>query len=431
MGNNIRILNSLLDDLVANPNGIDFDTIYGKISYYANEVTKEIQNSSQEYMDDVYKLIYKCMLIEYALYGKSFVEKSLEEYNVDVYKFIDYVVKHGNDSFDEFDENLKRFKRFINEKGKINLDTKEEELYKSRERIKSINNEIVKENVFANMHEETISTYACEKTKTGRRLVVKTILSAGLLLIIHAFAKNAVSIDTYNVTETTLNTISNSIESTWHPEIIPHQQASKVQNRVIVKEFSGGYNNEPTRDYEETQYAYDGKPLQYYLSLEYFGEEGEPTQKVLNVKKGDKINTYSDAYKEIELVTYEYLGTNTQPFKRIVIFLMITLFYLGLSHVTLDPDLGYSFRECIRRYKKGEENLNDILDTLEKQIKDLYDEIDNYEILKEDLRKFVGENIYLLDNPELLEQKVDDLIDRNAINKGQAKIKKQRLKTQK
>ena len=45
--------------------------------------------------------------------------------------------------------------------------------------------------VFANMHEETIITYACEKTKTGRRLVVKTILSAGLLLIIHAFAKNA------------------------------------------------------------------------------------------------------------------------------------------------------------------------------------------------------------------------------------------------
>ena len=67
-----------------------------------------------------------------------------------------------------------------------------------------------------------------------------------------------------------------------------------------------------------------------------------------------------------------------------------------------------------------------------KQLNDCLNRITNemvkYEEEEKVLRELVGEKIYLLDNPMLLEEKLDEIINFKEYEKGQAMVKKHNKK---
>lgn len=190
------------------------------------------------------------------------------------------------------------------------------------------------------------------------------------------------------------------------------------ENEVIIREYDK-YENESRRHYKE----YDVSNVRLESAKDYYdyGLDNfhvEPEEKLSRISAGDTISNYQEEYIEIIKSNYEYLEKGLDKSLYIFLLVLFYAFYLFLTAM-------------ISTFLDIEDNgiksmINDIKDLLEdlandkSVLKSRKEDITNYtneimklinekDELKESFVKIYNANKYLLNNPEKLFKKVEEL----------------------
>lgn len=427
----LKDLNSEIDKLVKNPTMFNYNELVDKIRKFSIITFLEMRKSSE--IEELYKLIYKIIKLEYIVYGRSRVENTLESNNIDPLKLIDYVVKNGNDAFDEFDTDFAIFSEYLtdlkNEMFNGNIKELPDNIKASNKKLKYDNKEA----------QELLSEIRRDKSTINKRrirLIIKSLSLVALTLVTNRALRLGLSEDIYIRTDETYSTITDDIIITKEKETRSSNDKKDEHPEIIIRRYEP-YDGGDKRKYLEIRDVTDtGSTLPLHASKDIAYEKNSKEEKTLSIKDGDKINTYEKAYNEIIRQTYEYVDTDDYIAVRLLILfaLYVLLFLLGRFIDIGLVDNGWdnnwrseykkSYLGIKRKLKFNKEDLDSVLDDLEKVLEDLYNQINDFERIQPLIKDVVKENSYLLDDPELLEYKLRDLIDNKEIEKGKSYIKK-------
>ncbi len=430
-GEYFKSLTKQIDEIVANPSPFNYSDIENKIRRFSLLTVIDMSTVSKEDKEELYKLIYKIIELEYKLFDQSQVADSLERSGIDIKAFIEYIANQQDSSIDAFENNLNSLVEYIENSKEEKFENDTMRLNQSIENIRVSNTNIKKYNSkLRKLYLKTKGTR--QELLNGRKKLVLRV--AGMIIvavITNHLLKEFTSKDTYIRTDETFSTITNDTVTTKQLEEIPTRDDVSKDPEIIFKHV-GPLDEDGNRNCLEITGLKDyGAYLYWYASDEFSYAEDEATMRTLSLKNGDTINTYEQAYNEVIRRTYEYVETEDYLGLRLIaVFLLLSVLWT-IDDIIYASHFGKhrkSLRSISENLQSDEYYLNLCLSDLEGELEKVYNEIGNFERLQLLIKKAVDENFYLLDNPDLIEYKIKDLLDSNEIEKGRSYVKKHKKK---
>lgn len=419
-------MNKKLDNLVFDPYELDYIEIYNMVKDLCTKTILDMQDFDDEDVKDLFILIYKLIRLEDTIYDHSNIADVLEKNNIDTNKFMDYVSRYFGEEIKSFNINITDFSIYLNDAVSESIDSRMKRLSDSKKSIQKINSDIEFRNGMIDSYKEEISELGKQINKRKLHIAIKAVVSAVTLLVSWGVLKHLLSEDKYIVTEEKYSTISSDTTTTKYLKSTLKDIKDEPKTKVSIRKYDED-NGGNKRKYKEIDGIVDlGTPIEWYLSEEFPYAEEDIEEKTLDLDKGDEINTYDKAYSEVIRQTYEYVDTNNHFFLRIYTICVLLMVVLPIGY-KIDEKF-WPLWKLKNWYNEHQEGLEDNIGKLENDLRKFYNEIDNFESLQRLIKRLVEENHYLVDNPELLTEKVEKIANQNEVEKGKSYIKKHNKK---
>ena len=424
----------LLDDIIDNPSNFSYDEILERIEYCSNAIVHDIEDVTidnripdlSEILKSLYKLAYKIISIENVLFGSSKLLKLLGDISVEELVNSD-VLELTNDEMSNLDDRLDGLRIYAQNAKKNKIRTEEIKHRETRSVLGYLGRDL--EDIIKKIkksEDKTVEYQNRTKNKIKEKLFC---YGASLLFLVTSFLtvkEVQKGNSTYKVNKETYSTIDNNTTEETYLENF-YGLNNDPESKIFVIDYDK-YNRGQTRSrVVKGPYKDSGAMLIYFTTPEFESEPSEEVHEEINLEEKDaKINLYEDVYTEVERYTYEYYGDiENEKLIRWIAFIFMALILATLFE-RLENFEGISLlQEALSEFEHDKEmNMKQLNDCLNR----ITNEMVKYEEEEKVLRELVGEKIYLLDNPMLLEEKLDEIINFKEYEKGQAMIKKHNKK---
>lgn len=319
------------------------------------------------------------------------------------------LIHDGNNSFkDKINNNMHEIV------GKINSNIKE---------INKLNQSI-------NEDKDTINVKYMDIKYSRKNIFIRAIstLAAASVMFgigfgIPRLAKKIATGSKYLKTTEIYSTINDEIVTETDEVIIGYEP----DNSTIVRVYDP-YENNKRRDYQEYDVSYlgfDNAKDYYEYGIDNY--EAAAQDGVLKIGNGDEISDYQNKYTEVIKKTYEYQGVGIDHFGysagTTFLFFLYLIILSGIEasfSVWHDyPIVIYNVKELIdnmkslSNYKKGYKYHND---EIIKKVSKIMELINQNDELRNEFNRLYEANKYLLDDPDELLKKFNELDD-NTVKK--------------
>lgn len=164
-------------------------------------------------------------------------------------------------------------------------------------------------------------------------------------------------------------------------------------------------------EYDVSYQEFDSLKEYYEYGIDNYGVGGQ-----VKTAKQDDVSTYKDKYTEVISTTYEYTGKEFVKDDYIGIMIGFYMVYtllimlIGTNLFEFDDSI-YWFKKSLREYNDDKKNYKELCIKLKKIIDELMLEVNKKEELKNRFNQLYEQNKYLLDNPEELMKRVNNLVN--------------------
>ena len=268
-------------------------------------------------------------------------------------------------------------------------------------------------------------------------LIATSIMIGGGIGLQRLVKKESIK-NKYNRTIEVYSTITD--ETTTEADVI--YLSDEPEEKTIVRVYDS-YKSETRRDYQYYDVSYlDFDSLKEYYEYGTDNYGVVPQDGTLKTSSDDAISDYQNSYTEVIKSTYEYVGREldkTEYANELVIgflmYLLVLFVFESLYNSVTEPDyptviIG-GIRELLEENKdllsnKGE--YNKYQEKITNNLNKIMELINKNDELRSEFDKLYNANKYLLDNPDELYNRIDQVVKNNYSEAAKKLIKENKNK---